>query len=125
MLLSNLFRFEFIRFLFVGALNTLLGYFIYVVIFFFIKDKNLTLILTYIIAVGINYKNFSKFVFTKNYGRFINFIMIYIFSFCFNMLLLWILVDEVLFNVYLSQFISIIIIAPIIYVLNKKFVFVD
>jgi len=117
---------EKIRFLLTGGLNTLAGYTIFTLLFFLINEENVALVSAYIFGILFNFKTYSKLVFTNsNKQIFINFIIIYITVFLFNICVLNIFTNVLSLNMYLSQLISIVGVTPILFLLNKKYVFIE
>ena len=69
---------------------------------------------------------YSKYVFTNSNKKiFINFIIIYISIFIFNNLLLYFIENTIQVSLYIAQLFAISIITPLLYILNKKYVFIE
>jgi putative flippase GtrA len=125
MQLKSIYKSEIVRFLIIGILNTIIGYLIFVAFYFFIEERNFALSLTYIFSILFNYKTYAKYVFTvRDKQIFINFVIIYISIFIFNISILEFFINILLLNIYISQFLAICIVTPILYILNKRYVFV-
>ena len=117
---------EIIRFLLVGILNTFVGYIIFALTYFLVSDRILALFTAYTLGILFNYETYSKYVFKRSNKKvFINFLLIYIGLFMLNNFLLYCLENTFKINLYFSQFYAIIIVTPILYILNKKYVFID
>jgi len=125
MQINKIFSDEIVRFFLVGILNTAIGYLLFVIFYFFIQIKIYALLFAYLVGILVNYKTYSDLVFTIRDKRiFINFILIYIVIFIFNILILKLLTEVLTIDVYIAQFIAICMITPILYILNKKYVFI-
>jgi len=125
MQINRIFSYEVVRFLLVGILNTTVGYLLFVIFYFFIQIKIYALIFAYLIGILVNYKTYSDFVFTIRDKRiFINFLFIYLSIFTFNTVILKLLTEALTINVYIAQFIAICMVTPVLYILNKKYVFI-
>ncbi len=123
--MKYIFSYEIVRFLLIGILNTLVGYLFFIIFYYFIQKKIIALILAYVFGMLFNYKTYSKYVFTaKDKQIFINFVFVYVFVLSFNIFILEILNILFKINIYLSQFIVICIATPVLYFLNKKYVFI-
>lgn len=115
---------EFLKFLGTGILNTFMGYLIYIFAFSLLNDETSSLLIAYVFGVLINYRNFSKYVFVTSDKRiFFNFIIIYIVVFLINNQLLLLLKTSYGINSYVGQLICIMLVVPLMYIANKKFVF--
>lgn len=115
---------QFIRFLFTGFLNTLFSYLVFVVIYFFLQQKELTVTLTTIIAVTFNFYSYKKLVFKdSNNQRLWMFIGVYFLIYILSLVHLWITVDIYGINVYLAQLISLFYMPLIGFYLNRKYVY--
>jgi len=113
---------KFLKFLFVGFLNTAFSYFIYALFVTIGLKANLALFFQYIIGVLWNFKTTGTIVFqNKNNKIIFKFILSYIFTFLINSVLLAILNKFI--NDYLAQAILILPIALISFIILKKWVF--
>ena len=116
---------QIIKFLFIGILNTFVGYIIFSIFYIIFFNEFIALLFAYILGIVFNFKTYSKYVFTSSDKQIlINFIMIYISIFLFNSLLLSLLINEFIINPYFSQFIAICLVTPLLYILNKRYVFI-
>lgn len=116
---------KFIKFIFVGILNTIFSYFIFVVIFYFTNNKELTLSLSFVIAIIFNYLMISKYVFSdkKAFGKLLKFFLVYIVLYIVNIIHLKVCVDIYDFNVYFAQFLTLLYLPILSFYLNNKYVF--
>ena len=116
---------EFIKFIIIGLFNTLIGFISFSIIYYFIGNEYISLSLAYIFGIVFNYQTYSKLVFYNSDKQiFINFIYIYLFIYSLNSIILYVLSIQMEINIYISQLIAICIVTPILYILNKKFVFI-
>ncbi len=117
---------KFIKFIFVGILNTIFSYFIFVVIFYFTNNKELTLSLSFVIAIIFNYLMMSKYVFSdkKAFGKLLKFFLVYIVLYIVNIIHLKVCVDIYDFNVYFAQFLTLLYLPLLSFYLNNKYVFI-
>jgi putative flippase GtrA len=116
---------QIIKFLFIGILNTFVVYIIFSIFYIIFFNEFIALLFAYILGIVFNFKTYSKYVFTSSDKQIlINFIIIYISIFLFNSLLLSLLINEFIINTYFSQFIAICLVTPLLYILNKRYVFI-
>jgi len=124
--LSTLFRVDrkFIKFLFVGALNTAFAYFIYALLVFAGFEPNIALTLQYIIGILWNFKTTGSIVF-KNHNNMLifKFFGCYVFTFILNSILLFVLTEFIKINDYIAQLILVLPIAIISFIIMKFYVF--
>lgn len=113
---------KFLKFLFVGFLNTAFSYFLYAVFVTIGLKANIALFFQYIIGVLWNFKTTGTIVFKNNDNKLVfKFILSYIFTFFINSILLAIL--NKFLNDYLAQAILVLPIALISFIILKKWVF--
>ena len=113
---------EFLKFLFVGVLNTLFSYTIYAILITFGLVPNLALFFQYILGVLWNFKTTGIIVFKNHSNRLIfKFVASYIFTFIINSVMLKILLNYL--NEYLAQAILIPPVAILSFVIFKFWVF--
>ncbi len=114
---------KFMKFLFVGALNTAFGYSVYAIFVTLHASHNIALTIQYILGVLWNFKTTGIIVF-KNHdnSRLIRFFMSYIVTYSINLFCLNILIG---FGVgkYLSQGIMVLPMAILSFLIFKTFVF--
>ncbi|MFA5879962.1 MAG: GtrA family protein [Candidatus Margulisiibacteriota bacterium] len=114
---------QFIRFLFIGVINTLFGYSLFCLFIFLQFHYILAALFATILGVLFNFKTFGKFVFKVHDNSLIfKFVGVYVITFLTNIGMLKI------FNIfhvsnYLAGAILIFPIALLAFFLNKKFVF--
>ncbi len=116
-------KFKFVRFLFVGALNTLFSLSIYWILVFFGVHYSLAVFISNMLGILFNYKTTGKLVFESDSNKLIfKFIAVYLFTYCLSVggikLLLIIGVDK-----YLAAVIIAAPMAVISFFLMKRFVF--
>ncbi len=113
-----------LRYLLVGGANTLCGYLIFVTLYAMLNKiihYNIILFIQYVININISYFTMKFFVFETigNYFReYIKSYIVYIFIFFLNAVLLY-CSQQIDLNVYLAQFLSVIILSIVIYILHK------
>ena len=112
-----------LKFISIGALNTIFYYFLYSCFIYFSFDYKLAVLFATLIGMFFSFKTFGKFVFNNNNNNLIyRFILVYMILYLLNILLITIL--ELYFtNYYLSGFMATIICAFFSFIINKYFVF--
>lgn len=116
---------RFIKFLFVGALNTLFGYVVFAVFNFFNLHYTLSAFLATVLGVLFNFKTTGIIVFKNNDNKLlIRFISIYLFMYFIAILELKTFTLFFLTNMYLNYALILLPNAFISYILMKKFVFI-
>lgn len=106
-----------------GVLNVVVGYLLFVLLFFISNNKEISATIVMIAMIYISSKLKSKISFK---GRSINHklnILTFGLVYILNILLLIFFVDLLEFNTYISQAIIIIIIIVFRYIMDRKFVF--
>ncbi len=123
--MNKVWSIQFFRFLIIGVLNTLIGYIIFSISYYFLSNQNFAVIISYVGGILFNYNSYAKLVFYHKPDKIkiIIFITIYCTILVLNVILLQQLVSMGI-NVYLSQFICIFIVVPSLYLLLKKYVYV-
>ncbi|HYC36890.1 MAG TPA: GtrA family protein [Usitatibacter sp.] len=79
---------QFVRFLFVGALNTVFGYGVYAAAVLLGWGATVGLVLAYVIGVPFNYFTTGRLVFGRARGSFLRFVAAYVVIYAFNAALL-------------------------------------
>lgn len=126
MFIKRIFSFEISRFVLIGILNSLIGFLSFSIIYYLTDEEKLSLFMAYVFGILFNYKTYSKYVFTnKNKQIFGNFVIIYISIFLFNNYILYFSTINLGINTYISQLFAICIVTPILYIANKKYVFIN
>ena len=129
MKIKNDYKDEKLRYLLVGFYNFLFGYAVFYIIFFFYFNKiNYILLLTFVhlISTTNNFFLYSKLVFLRKkitLLEYFKFNISYLILYFLNLLLLSLAINFVNLNLYLSQFLIMIIMVLFGYILNKLFVF--
>lgn len=114
---------KFIRFLFVGLLNTLFGYTFFSLLIFLKLDYRLALFIATVFGVLFNFKTIGVFVFKKKNNKcIIRFVIVYSLTYLLNIFCLQI-TNYLGISLLVSQAFLLLPLAIISYFLNKKFVF--
>jgi putative flippase GtrA len=115
-----------VRFLFVGGLNTLVGFLVFSMAIY-LSNGNIGLSLAANIGVGVffNYLSYGLGVF-RSFGKrqFAKFVLAYAFLYLLNYAALQ-LMQGYQMNIYLAQFINVFYLAPLSYLIFNKLVFVQ
>ncbi len=115
---------EFIRFLLTGVLNTAFGYGLYALSYYITGHEGVALAIDYVIGAFFNYKSYSLLVFSQyNKKRFIMFCLVYVFTYLLNYLIVFLLMNKLTLNAYVSQLVALTICPLVLFVLLKKYVF--
>ena len=116
-----------LKFAFVGILNMLFNYVIFSIIFFVSDEKELSVTLAFIISILFNYYTIGSFVFKSSHSakKIAIFVSIYIFIYILNLVHLFLAVDFYGLNVYFSQFLTLLYLPALSYVLNQKYTFAE
>jgi putative flippase GtrA len=119
-------RNEVIRFLATGALNTFVGFCIYSISFFLIGREGVALTINYVLGGLFNYFSYSFLVF-KSYEtkRFVLFCIAYIITFSVNLGIIHYLIRHANVNPYISQLAALTVCPLLLYILLRKFVFLN
>ena len=117
-------KYRLLRFLIIGGINTLFSYIVFFVLYYFIQQKEITVTLSFIIAVLFNFQTISRYVFSdSNEKKIIIFISIYFLGYILNLIHLWITVDIYHMNVYWAQILTLLYLPLLSFYLNKRFVY--
>jgi len=117
-------KYRLFRFLIVGVFNTLFSYIVFFIVYYLIGQKELTVTISFIIAVSFNYQTISRYVFSDaNEKKFLIFISVYLVGYFLNLIHLWITVDIYHINVYLAQISTLLYLPLLSFYLNKKYVY--
>jgi putative flippase GtrA len=125
-LIKKLFDIKVFRFIFVGGINTLVGYgsfalFLYLGFYYY-----LSYVLSYVIGICNSYIWNKYFTFkskNKSYKEIARFISVYLLSFAIGSLILYIFVDIFNMNEYLAGFINLIFTTAISWIGHNKYSF--
>lgn len=116
---------EFRRFVVVGILNTLFGYFLFSFFLYLGFAYPMAALLGTILAVLFNYRTIGVLVFrVTGRGRLLPFVAVYVIVYVLNVMGLWCAEFYGLENKYVAGAILLAPLAVVSFVLNKKFVFV-
>lgn len=121
-------RFErkFVKYLFVGFMNTVFSYVIYAICVTILSRPTLSLAVSYVIGILFNFQTTGRIVFkNKNNTLIFKFFLSYLTTFFINRYFLDMLVSTFHVDKYLSQAILVFPIAIISFMLLKHFVFVE
>lgn len=115
---------EFVKFLFVGSINTIFYYALFSLLIYLGLDYRLAVLIATIIGVFFSFHNFGKYVFdNQNKSLIFRFIFNYILIYFFNIYIIGIMSESLLFSLYSAGFIAIFPSTLMTYILNKYFVF--
>lgn len=114
---------KFVKFLFVGGVNTLFGYSVSSFLLYIKIHYSLASLLAIIIGIAFNYQTYSKFVF-NNQNPFIifRFAIVYFFLYVTSIIWFWIF-DRMEINLILANTILLPLKIFILFVLLNRFVF--
>ena len=116
---------RFIRFLFVGIINTLFGYTVFALMILIRLDYRFSLLITTICGVLFNFKTIGTLVFKAKDSRpIIRFVGVYLIIYLLNDQSLQI-ANSLGMNILWAQAGLLLPLASLSYILNKKFVFND
>ena len=114
-----------VRFLFIGGLNTLVGFIVFALVIF-LSNGNIGLSLAANIVVGVffNYLSYGLAVF-RSFGKrqFAKFVLAYAFLYGLNYVALKFM-QGFQMNIYIAQFINLFYLAPLSYFIFNKLVFI-
>lgn len=117
---------RFVRFLIAGGINTVFSYCCFAVLMYFLKHKEAAVTINLLIAIFFNYNTSARFVFRDQkmtVMQIVKFYAVYFLTYPLNLLHLYVTVDIWNWNVYLSQFVTLLYMPVINYFLQKKLVF--
>lgn len=114
---------RFIKFLFVGGINTLFGYTSFAILIFLKLDYRIALLIATVCGVLFNFKTIGTLVFKKKSNRLITrFVIVYLLTYLLNIGFLQI-TNHLGISLLISQLFLLFPLAIISYFLNQKFVF--
>lgn len=114
---------QFIKFLFVGGINTIFGYSVFAALIFIGLHYSFAVILATILGVLFNFKTTGKIVFNNSRNALlIKFIGVYGITCVLNILFLRVF-EQIKFNMYYAGAVLVLPMAVLSFTLNKKFVF--
>ena len=121
-------RFErkFVKYLFVGFMNTVFSYMVYAICVTILSRPTLSLAISYVIGILFNFQTTGRIVFkNKNNTLIFKFFLSYLTTIFINRYFLDTLVSTFHVDKYLSQAVLVFPIAMISFLLLKHFVFVE
>lgn len=123
--LKWLFSQQFFRFLLSGGINAAFSYALFAGLMFFLKNKEIAITLNMLIAIFFNYNISARFVFREKMKlkQIVKFYAVYFVTYPINLIHLYVTVDIWSWNVYFSQFSTLLYIPIISFLLQKIFVF--
>jgi len=122
-LLFSKYGLQFSKFLVVGLINTVIGYSIFTLLTFMGNGPSVALLLTYVIAVQINYITTGRLVFSNaSFSAFVPFIMAYVVIYCVNLIFLHTLMHWHISQL-LAQAILLPFLAPLSFLIFRNSVF--
>lgn len=124
--LKILFKRKEIRFLFVGGINTAIGYGIYALCLFVSLHYALAQLISTVVGVTNSYLWNKLFTFKqprKSVSEIFRFVSVYAVCYVLNLLLLWIFIDILSINGYLAGAIGLVFTTVISYVGHNRFSF--
>lgn len=124
--IRNLLKQKFIRFLIAGGVNTLFSFISFSVLMFLLENKELAVTWNLFVAVFFNYNTSARFVFKEKsmtLKQVLKFYMVYFLTYPLNLLHLHFTVDVWNWNVYLSQFTTLLYMPLLSFLLQRKLVF--
>ena len=117
---------RFVKFLFVGAVNTMFGYSMYALFVTLSCKPSDALLISYILSIFWNLKTTGSIVFkNKDNSLIFKFFLSYIFTYYVNNYSLNFLIDTLHLNKYLAEAIVIPPVAVLSFVIFKTFIFKD
>jgi putative flippase GtrA len=114
---------QFVKFLLIGALNTLFGYSLFVFLIYIGLHYMIAAFIGTILCILFNFKTTGKLVFDSHDNRLLwKFFGVYVLMYLLNIIGLYFL-DILIKNIYISGAVLILPMALVGFVLNKRFVF--
>jgi putative flippase GtrA len=94
-LIKKIYNWQFFRFALTGALNTAVGYILYVIGYYITKNETYALIFDYVLSILFNFKSYSILVFNnKKNSKIFIFTFVYIGVFLLNRISLYFFIDQ-------------------------------
>jgi putative flippase GtrA len=117
-------QYQIVKFLFVGVLNTIVGYSLFALFIFLDFHYTIATLLATLLGVLFNFKSIGTIVFQSHNNRLIfKFILTYIIIYLLNIFGLYILQTLGYTDMYINGLVLIMPLAIISFLLNKYFVF--
>lgn len=117
---------QLIRYAVIGLLNNILGYLVYLLITWTGVDPKITISILYPIGIAIGFWGHSKYSFSydgSGKSSLLRYLLVYVFGYLVNFMMLFILSDKLGFPHQAVQALAIFVVAAILFVLLKFFVF--
>jgi len=117
------------RYLLVGSYNTVFGYLIFVITFYYFSstvNHYFLLAICHLIGTIHNFFSYSAFVFKPKataLRNYLKFNLVYLLTFLLNIIMFTLLTKVMNWNLYFSQALILALIAVVGYILNKNFSF--
>ena len=112
----------FYKYLLIGGVNTVFGYCVFAFLLFFGIHYSLAVLVATILGVLFNFQSYGRLVFQNHsWVLLVRFILVYTIIYLVNILLL-IVFDLFLSNLYISGAIALPVVAYLGYFLNKRYV---
>ena len=125
-LIKELWQIRLLRFLVVGAINTLFSYLIYAALILVGAHYNLAALISTIVGIIFNFFTTGRIVFrSMDNRRFILFILVYAFTYLINILLLHWLIDGLAMDKLVAGALVTLPVALLSYFLNANITFKD
>lgn len=122
-LIGRLFHNEFVRFLFVGGINTLFGYGVFFLFEYLTRSDAVSLLMSNVLGIIFNFNTLGRLVFkSHHYKLLIKFFLVYGVIYVLNLICLKVF-HHFGMNSNIGQAILVIPVALLSYLLNKIFVF--
>jgi len=120
-----------LKYLLIGCYNVLVGYLLFVLIFYYFSSSvnhYLLLGISHLIGTVHNFFSYGTFVFQlklkpSKFTNYLKFNLVYIFTFILNIILFSLLTKTMNWDLYFSQAIIVLFLAIIGYILNKYYSF--
>lgn len=113
-------RYEFVRFIIVGVVNTVISYALYLILLAFF-NYIFAYSISYCMGILISYFLNAKFVFNKHlsFAGFLKFPIVYLIQYTLGVFVLWLLVEN--FSVYpeIAMVVTIIVSIPITFLASR------
>ena len=113
-------RNEFVRFIFFGGVNTLLGYAIYALLLLFLTYP-IAYTLAYVLGICISYYLNSRFVFESRVRltKALQYPLVYLVQYLLSVLLLYVLVEILTINKLIAPGLIVLVTVPMTYFLSR------
>lgn len=122
-LIKNLWKIEFVRYLFTGGINALVGFSFYSALILLKLHYSLAIFLALIFGVLFNFKSYSSLVFNSNDNRVIfKFALVYLVNYLCTTFFTWLLLHMIPNTIVVGAML-ILPMAALTYLLSRRFVF--